>query len=159
VDVVVVWRLDRLSRSFHRAWGLLNDFEGHGVRIVSCREMIDTRTPAGRLHFRLAAAMAEFEREIVSERTSAGIEAARRRGAKLGRPRVTVELDRARAMVAAGMSVRSIARVLGVANSTLQRAMSPATSASNRDQFSKAPQPSARSENSASPWAAGDDGF
>jgi DNA invertase Pin-like site-specific DNA recombinase len=84
-DQVVVWKLDRLGRSLRHLVNLINNFKEMGVQFVSLQDQIDTNTPQGRLMFNLFASFAEFERELISERTKAGLEIARKYGRKGGR--------------------------------------------------------------------------
>jgi DNA invertase Pin-like site-specific DNA recombinase len=86
-DRVVVWRLDRLGRSLRDLIDLVGEFEASEVTFVSLTESIDTSTPSGRLIFHVFASLAEFERELIRERTYAGLAAARSRGQHGGRPR------------------------------------------------------------------------
>ncbi|RQQ21736.1 recombinase family protein [Burkholderia stagnalis] len=86
-DTIVVWRLDRLGRSLSHLVGLMADFRERKIHFVSLNESIDTSTPTGMFVFHMIAALAEFERALISERTRAGMAAARMRGVKLGRPR------------------------------------------------------------------------
>ena len=85
-DTLIVWRLDRLGRNLQDLIRIVTDLEAKGVTFKSLKESIDTRGPAGKLVFHLFAALAQFERELVRERTLAGLEAARSRGRKGGRP-------------------------------------------------------------------------
>lgn len=84
-SMLIVWRLDRLGRSLIDLIGTINTLAGRDIEFQSLTEAIDTSTSAGRLLFHLIASMAEFERAIISERTKAGMEAARVRGARIGR--------------------------------------------------------------------------
>lgn len=86
-DTVVVWRLDRLGRSLSHLVCLMAEFRVNGIHFASLNEAIDTGTSAGMFMFHMIAALAEFERALISERTRAGMAAARVRGVKLGRPR------------------------------------------------------------------------
>jgi DNA invertase Pin-like site-specific DNA recombinase len=85
-DVVVVWKLDRLGRSLRDLIDLVSAFREKGVEFVSLKDGIDTGTATGRFTFNIFASLAEFEREIIRERTMAGLKAARSRGRKGGRP-------------------------------------------------------------------------
>src|SRR3954453_21687009 len=90
-DVLHVWKLDRLGRSMAELVGIVDDLKGRGVGLkVLTGEgaAIDTTRPEGRLIFGVFAAFAEFERELIRERTKAGMRAARRRGKRVGRPRI-----------------------------------------------------------------------
>ncbi len=122
-DVLVVWRADRLFRSVHHMVTTLADLSALGVDFVSCTEPFDTSTPTGRLLFHLCAAFAQFERDVIIERTVAGIAAARRRGKRIGRPRRHVDIERARELLATGARLRDVAAALKVGYGTLRRAL------------------------------------
>ena len=85
-DSVVVWKLDRLGRSLRDLIDLISKMKDLGVTFISIQDSIDTSTATGRFTFNIFASLAEFEREIISERTKAGLAAARARGRKGGRP-------------------------------------------------------------------------
>src|SRR6476620_3780339 len=85
-DVLVVWRLDRLGRTLKHLIELMADLERQGIGFQSVTEAIDTTTPGGKLVFHIFGALAEFERDLIRERTQAGLLAARARGRKGGRP-------------------------------------------------------------------------
>lgn len=130
-DVLVVWRLDRLGRGLRHLIELVEDLGSREVGFRSLTEQIDTTTPAGRLQFHIFGALAEFEREVIRERTRAGLAAARARGRLGGRPpRLTAEkVAMARAAIAEGeQSVTAVATALGVGRTTLYRhlALDPA---------------------------------
>ncbi len=86
-DVLVVWRLDRLGRSLKHLIELMHELEEQGIGFRSVTEAIDTTTPGGKLVFHIFGALAEFERNLIRERTKAGLEAARARGRQGGRPK------------------------------------------------------------------------
>jgi DNA invertase Pin-like site-specific DNA recombinase len=86
-DIVVIWRLDRLARSLKDLVGLVNEIQDKGGALQSLNDQIDTTTPHGKFTFHIFAALAEFERDIIRERTKAGLAAARARGRKGGRPK------------------------------------------------------------------------
>ena len=88
-DTVVVWKLDRMSRSLRDLIDLMKDFDSKGVCLKSITENIDTTTPSGKLIFHVFGSMAEFERDLIRERTMAGLASARARGTNGGRPRKT----------------------------------------------------------------------
>jgi len=128
-DTVVVWRLDRLGRSLKHLIETVGALEARGVAFVSLTEAIDTSTPGGRLIFHVFGALAEFERELIRERTLAGLAAARARGRVGGRPTVwtPAKLSTARSMYASGdYDVSSIAKVLGVSRASVYRALQAA---------------------------------
>jgi DNA invertase Pin-like site-specific DNA recombinase len=83
-DVLVVWKLDRLGRSLHDLIRLMQDLFDKGIGFRSLTEMIDTTTPGGKMVFHVFGAMAQFERDLISERTKAGLEAAKQRGRRGG---------------------------------------------------------------------------
>lgn len=85
-DTVVVWKLDRLGRSMRNLVDLMATFDERGVRFRSLTESMDTSTPGGTLVFNIFGSLAQFERDLIRERTRAGLEAARARGRKGGRP-------------------------------------------------------------------------
>jgi DNA invertase Pin-like site-specific DNA recombinase len=87
VDVLVVWRLDRLGRNLRHLVTLIDELTAVGVGFASLGEGIDTQTPSGRLQLHILAALAEFERERIRERVLAGLQRARTQGTRLGRPR------------------------------------------------------------------------
>jgi putative DNA-invertase from lambdoid prophage Rac len=117
VDILVVYKLDRLGRSLQHLAQLIGEFEAHGTALIATSQGIDTSesNPAGRLQMHVLAAVAEFERSVIRERINAGLAAARERGVKFGRPRT---LDRYVTAVTTlrrkGMSGRKIARKLNI---------------------------------------------
>lgn len=121
-DTLVVWRLDRLGRNLQDLIRIVNDLEKLGIKFKSLSESIDTGAPAGKLVFHLFAALAQFERELVRERTMAGLESARARGRNGGRPQL-LNANQQRAALAMmknrEMSVAEIGRQFGVSRSTL----------------------------------------
>ena len=123
VDVVAVWKFDRFARSVKHLVTALDQFRAVGVDFVSTEDSIDTSTPAGRFVFHIFGAVAELERELIRERTIAGMAAARRRGTKVGRPRVFVDLVKARRLRHEGLPLKVIAKRLGVGFGTLHRAL------------------------------------
>ncbi len=123
-DVLAVWRLDRLGRSLADLVKIVTDLEARNVGFESITEKIDTTTSTGRFVFHLFAALAEFERNIIRERTLAGITAARARGKSGGRPSKlsSSEVAVARSLVKAkDLSMSEIARQLNVSRTTLYR--------------------------------------
>jgi len=123
-DVLCVWRLDRLGRSVRHLTEVVNTLAERAIGFRSLTEGIDTTTPAGKLIFHIFASLAEFEREIIRERTYAGLAAARARGRKGGRrPKLTPgKLETARTLYAGKQhTVAQIADIVGVSRATLYR--------------------------------------
>jgi DNA invertase Pin-like site-specific DNA recombinase len=122
-DIIAVWKLDRFGRSLRHLVNALAEFEALGVAFISFRDNLDLSTPSGRLMFQIIGAMAEFERALIRERVRAGLEYARSKGKRLGRPRVLVDPAKIAALRASGASWRAISRQLGVAVGTLYKAV------------------------------------
>jgi DNA invertase Pin-like site-specific DNA recombinase len=123
-DVLVVWRLDRLGRSLRHLIELSEQLQTRGIGLMSVTEAIDTSTATGRLMFSILGALAAMEREVLIERTKAGLRAAAQRGRRGGRPRTVDEakLRAAKAMLASGtMTASEVARQIGISPSTLYR--------------------------------------
>ena len=123
-DTLVVWKLDRLARSTKQLIETVEALEALEVGLRSVTEAIDTTTPGGRLVFHVFAALAEFERGVIRERTRAGLDAARARGRTGGRPAAltAADLTAARALLRdPQITVAQAAKRLGVASSTLYR--------------------------------------
>ena len=120
-DTLVTWKVDRLGRNAVEVQQTVRDLDERGVRLIITTLGIDTKTPAGRLMFGIMSQLAEFEREQLIERTKAGIEAASRRGKRIGRPPVltTVQARQAARMVAEGKSYGEIADVMNVSRSAV----------------------------------------
>jgi DNA invertase Pin-like site-specific DNA recombinase len=125
-DTVVVWRLDRLGRSLRHLIEIVGRFDERSVGFRSLTEGIDTTSSGGKLVFHLFAALAEFERELIRERTRAGLAAARARGRNGGRPKVMTpeKLEVARRMYESRKhSMGAIAATLGISRATLYRSL------------------------------------
>jgi DNA invertase Pin-like site-specific DNA recombinase len=123
-DELVVWKLDRVSRSLPDLLRLIAQLEEEGVRFRSLTEGIETATPAGRMVAAMLGAFAQYEREIIAERTRAGLSAAKARGVKLGRRRVLTASQATHAaemVLDQGKGVRETARLLGVSPQTISR--------------------------------------
>ena len=124
-DALVVWKLDRLGRSMAHLIETVRGLEAKGVGFRSLTEGVDTTTPGGTLVFHIFGALAQFERDLIRERTSAGLRAAEARGRRgERRPAVTADkLARARAHLAAGLTVREAAARLRVGKTALYKAL------------------------------------
>ena len=121
-DVLLVWKLDRLSRSLKDLITTLEDLGSLGIDFVSFTNDIDTSTPSGKLLFHVIGAVAEFERELIRERVKAGLENARRKNKRLGRPPLSENLlAQARDLRSQGLSFYKIARQLGLTESTIRK--------------------------------------
>jgi len=121
-DVLVVWRLDRLGRSLPELVKIVGELEAAGVGFESVTERIETSSAAGRLVFHVFAALAEFERRLIVERTHAGLKAARARGRHGGRPALPPEKIAAiHSMRAANRSPAEICKALKIGRSTLYK--------------------------------------
>jgi putative DNA-invertase from lambdoid prophage Rac len=122
IDVVLVWRLDRWGRSVTDLLATLQELEHLGVGFVSLTEALDLTTPAGRAMAGLLAIFAEFEREILRERTRAGLVQARLNGKRLGRPQTAgLQATEIRKMHRAGTSKSEIARRLEIGRTSVRR--------------------------------------
>lgn len=124
-DTLVVWKLDRLGRTVKGLVELVEGFQARGVQFKSVTDSIDTSTAAGRFFFHVMAALAEMERELIKERTRAGLRAARARGRMGGRkPKMDAsKIESAKTLLDSGMTGQEIANNLGVSRATLYRAI------------------------------------
>jgi DNA invertase Pin-like site-specific DNA recombinase len=121
-DVVLSWALDRLGRSLVDLLDTLSELEAANVALILHQQAIDTTTPAGRMFFQITGAFAEFEREMIRSRVKAGLDRARARGVRLGRPMVTGKIEAAiRGHLARGDGIKKVAKALGVGNGTVSR--------------------------------------
>jgi len=126
-DTLVVWKLDRLGRSLGFLIELIGELGEKGAGFIALQDGIDTTTSGGKLVFHIMGALAEFERDLVSERTTAGMAAARRRGKHLGRPSALTpaQVTHAKKSIEKGDETLSgMASMLGVHRNTLKRAIS-----------------------------------
>lgn len=125
-DTLVVWRLDRLGRSLRHLIDTINQINDQGSYFRSIQESIDTSTSGGKLIFHIFGALAEFERDIIRDRTNAGIAAARKRGRYGGRPKV---MDEKKIALAKSLfkdksnSIASICEILDISKTTLYRCL------------------------------------
>ncbi len=125
-DTLIVWRLDRLGRSLHHLIETINYLKDRGIGFTSLNEAINTNTAGGELLFHVMGALAQFERRLISERSKAGMAAAKRRGKHVGRPLslTTEQLNHAKEMVSKGLeTVSGMAQLYGINRTTLHRAL------------------------------------
>lgn len=121
-DTVVVWKLDRLARSTKQLLELSERFQRDGIYLVSLHDQVDTSTPQGKLWYTMTAAMAELERDMIIERTNAGLAAARARGARMGRPRTCgKQFETAAQLHEGGMTVKEACERTGISRQTYYR--------------------------------------
>ena len=122
-DTLVVWKLDRLGRSVKDLVELVGELEARGVHFQSVTDSIETATPAGRFFFHVMASLAQMERELLVERTRAGLDAARAQGRVGGRKRAMTDskLEAAKKLLASGVAPKDVAGNLGISVPTLYR--------------------------------------
>ena len=124
-DTLTVWKLDRLGRSLRDLIAMLDDLRARGVKFRSLTEAIDTETPTGRAMWQMIGVLAELERSLISERTRAGVKAAKKRGVKFGRKRKLTpqQITHARKQIDTGERREDVAALLNVDRTTLYRAL------------------------------------
>jgi Enterobacteriaceae phage serine recombinase len=122
-DQIVVWRLDRLGRNFRHLVDIADELRERGANLISLSEGIDTSSSVGEIVFRLMSVFSDFERNVIVERTRAGLAAAKARGVKLGRrPKLSSsQIIAARDLVNGGKKAGFVARQFGVGRATLFR--------------------------------------
>ena len=126
-DTLIVWKLDRLGRSLGFLIELIAKLGDQGVQFNALQDGIDTTTSGGKLVFHIMGALAEFERDLISERTKAGMKAAKKRGKSIGRPNALTDeqiTHAKRAIDKGDETISGMASVLGVHRNTLTRAVS-----------------------------------
>jgi DNA invertase Pin-like site-specific DNA recombinase len=123
-DIIMAWSVDRLGRSLQDLVGFLGEVHAQGVDLYLDRQGVDTTTPGGKALFQMMGVFAEFERAMIRERVCAGLDKARAKGKRLGRPRVNSSIEDAiRDRRATGKGQLAIARDLGVGVSTVLRVL------------------------------------
>lgn len=113
-DALFVWRFDRFARSTRHLVNALHEFRHLGIAFCSYSENIDTSSPLGEAMFNILGAVGQLERDIIRERVQAGVDRARARGKRLGRPRRVFHRDQVAVLRAGGLSFRQIAKSLGI---------------------------------------------
>jgi DNA invertase Pin-like site-specific DNA recombinase len=122
-DTLTVWKLDRLARSLRDLVFLADDFQQRGIQLRSLTEEINTATPGGKLLYGVLAALAEFERGVIRERTGEGMRAARARGVKFG-PKLKLtaaQIAHGNQLIRQGRAVPEVAALLRVSRATIYR--------------------------------------
>ncbi|MBF0466982.1 MAG: recombinase family protein [Nitrospirae bacterium] len=121
-DILLVWKLDRLSRSLKDLINTLDELGHLGIDFISYDNNLNTSTPTGKLVFQIIGAVAEFEKDIIRERVKAGLANAKAKGKRLGRPQVADQIiEQAQALRLRGFSYRAIGRQLGVDEGTVRK--------------------------------------
>ena len=121
-DMLAAWSVDRLGRSVQDLVAALQELRGAGVDLFLHQQALDTSTPSGRAMFQMLGVFGEFERAIIVERVNSGLARAKAAGTKLGRPKISGEVEaRILELRAAGMGIKAVARQLGIGTGTVQR--------------------------------------
>jgi len=133
-DSVIVWRLDRLGRSLKDLIDIVGEFESRGIELMSLHESINTKSSSGKLYFQMFASLAEFERNIISERTKAGLDAARARGRLGGRPKLLSFKKRKHAVElynSKQKTIKEICEIMSISKPTLYKYIDEVNSLGN----------------------------
>lgn len=122
IDLVAAWSVDRLGRSLSDLVGLLSDLQAQSCDLFLHQQAIDTSTPSGRMLFGMLGVFAEFERSMIVARVQAGVDRARAKGVRFGRPPMPpILLGKVKRALKEGLSIRSAAKATGVSTATVQR--------------------------------------
>jgi DNA invertase Pin-like site-specific DNA recombinase len=121
-DVIAVWKIDRFRRSLRHLVNSIAELDSFGVAFVSLKDSIDLSSPSGVLLFQLIAAMSQFERSLIQERVRAGLQNAKRKGKRLGRRPVEVDLAQVASLRGSGASWRTISNEMGISVGKLHKA-------------------------------------
>jgi DNA invertase Pin-like site-specific DNA recombinase len=126
IDIVLVWKFDRFARSTRYLINALHEFNHLGIHFISFTENIDTSSPMGKVLFTIISAMAEFERDLIRERVKAGLNMAKQKGIRLGRPSLLTEelKETIGSLREGGKSIRTIAKQVGVSPSLVHKTLS-----------------------------------
>lgn len=122
-DTVLVWRFDRFARSTKHLVNALYEFRNLGIDFISYPENIDTSSPLGEAIFTIISAMSRLERDIIAERVKGGLRKARAKGKRLGRPNGSIDINRVIKRKEQGMSIREMAKELGLSRSKVERTL------------------------------------
>ena len=121
-DVLLIWKLDRLSRSMKDLINTLDELDHYGINFISYDNNLDTTTPTGKLVFHVIGAVAEFEKDIIRDRVIAGLTHAKSKGKRLGRPPLSQgTLTEAKKLLKEGLSMRAVERKLGLGEGTIRK--------------------------------------
>jgi DNA invertase Pin-like site-specific DNA recombinase len=130
-DLIASWSVDRLGRSLQHLVTVLEKLKAKNVDLYIHQQGIDTSTPAGRMIYQVSGVFAEFERAMIVERVKAGLKRARAEGKKLGRPKISIDVEhRIREQLALGLGIRKVARLIPCGTGTVQRVKATQTKAS-----------------------------
>jgi DNA invertase Pin-like site-specific DNA recombinase len=122
VDIAAAWSVDRLGRSLGDLVAFLTDIQTKGCDLYLHQQAIDTSTPSGRMMFQMLGVFAEFERSMIRARVMSGLDRARQKGVKIGRPAIPpIRLQRVEKALRDGLSIRAAAKATGVSTATVQR--------------------------------------
>ena len=127
IEVVVIYKLDRIGRSIRNLLEIIDFLNKENIQLVSISESIDTTTAQGRLFFYISSAFAEYERELINERSQAGLKRARESGVKFGRPAKVVKMSEIKYKLAMGVSKSKLCREYGIGRSTLYKKLGEET--------------------------------
>jgi len=137
-NVVVVWKLDRFSRSMQSLINGLDFLKKHNIEFISVSDSIETSTPQGRLMFHLFGALAEFEQNLIMERTRVGIERAKREGRVCNRPKKEIDVDRVIVLLNTGnVKMKEIAKMFGTSTVTIWKRLKEAGVEKHYDKFER----------------------
>ncbi len=131
-QTILVWRFDRFARSVKHLISALESFRSLNIHFISLQEQFDTSTPIGHAMFTIIGAMAQLERDIIRERVKAGLDRARDRGVRLGRPPADANSQQVLSLKAQGLSLQKMARQLHCSRSTIRRRLKEAVVESKR---------------------------
>lgn len=120
-DSVLVWKFDRFARSTKHLITALEEFKNLGIDFISYSENLDTSSPMGKAMFTIVGAIAELERSLIVERVKSGLQAAKKRGKRLGRPGKTIPIQAFNELLSQGQTVNSAAKTLNISNGTAYR--------------------------------------
>ncbi len=122
IQIAAAWSVDRLGRSLQDLVSFLADIQAKNCDLYLHQQAVDTSTPSGKMLYQLSAVFAEFERELIKTRINAGLDRARAKGVRLGRPSIPpIDLDKVRTALARGGSIRVVAKQTGFSTATVQR--------------------------------------